>query len=219
METKTALEVLAYIQGNLNAPKSQYNSFGKYHYRSCEDILGAAKPLLKEAGAVLILSDNITPIGERYYVQARATLLTGKDDSITCTAFAREAMTKKGMDEAQITGSASSYARKYALNGLFAIDDTKDADATNDHGKKPVRTSATPPQRDAEGFLKPTPTILPEDRAKSLMAIIGDAPGMPELKEYFASHWPEIEKLPAELKNQVINAKNKRKAGLEKELE
>ncbi len=211
-------DVLAYIQANLNAPKGQYNSFGKYHYRSCEDILGAVKPLLKEAKAFLTITDDIILVGERYYVKATAVLNVGKD-GISSIAYAREAMTKKGMDEAQITGSASSYARKYALNGLFAIDDTKDADATNDHGKKtPPKTTPTAPQRNAEPFLQPTPTIDPVDQAKSFIAIIGDAPGMEELKEYFASHWPEIQKLPAELKSQVMDAKNKRKAELEKEM-
>ena len=211
-------QTLSWFQTELNAPKCQFNSFGKYKYRSCEDILSALKPMLKETGASLILDDEIVAILDRVYIKATATLRIGTD-VFSATGFAREAETKKGMDEAQITGSASSYARKYALNGLFAIDDTKDADATNDHGKKtPPKTTATPPQSDEEGFLQPTPTIDPVDQAKSFIAIIGDAPGMEELKEYFASHWPEIQKLPAELKNQVMNAKNKRKAELEKDM-
>ena len=113
------------IQKELKAPKGQYNNFGKYKYRSCEDIVEAVKPLLD--GAVLLLSDEIVQIGERYYVEASATFSDGKE-SITIKAQAREAEHKKGMDESQVTGAASSYARKYALNGLFAIDDTKDAD-------------------------------------------------------------------------------------------
>lgn len=123
------------IQSRLKAPKGQFNSFGKYNYRNCEDILEAVKPLLKELGATLVISDEIVEMGGRFYVKATATLTDG--DMITkATAYAREAADKKGMDEAQITGSASSYARKYALNGLFLIDDTKDADSTNTHGKE-----------------------------------------------------------------------------------
>lgn len=125
--------VLNKIQTSLVAPKGQYNSFGKYSYRSCENILEALKPLLKEHEATLILSDEIIEIGGRVYVKAVATL-TAKDQSWQATAFAREPENKKGADESQITGAASSYSRKYALNGLFAIDDNKDADATNTHG-------------------------------------------------------------------------------------
>ena len=119
------MKLLNEIQKNLKAPKGQYNNFGKYSYRSCEDILEAVKPLLGET--VLLITDEIVQIGDRYYIKATVTL---KDDvgEISVSAFARESLTKKGMDESQITGAASSYARKYALNGLFCIDDTKDAD-------------------------------------------------------------------------------------------
>ena len=120
-------EVLQNIQAKLKAPKGQFNNFGGYNYRNCEDILEAVKPLLAENNATLMLSDNVVNIGERYYVKTTATLCVGSE-AIETTAFAREEETKKGMDAAQITGAASSYARKYALNGLFAIDDTKDAD-------------------------------------------------------------------------------------------
>ena len=116
------------IQSQLKAPKGQFNSFGKYKYRSCEDIVEAVKPLLAEAGYHLILSDDIIAVGDRVYVKAAATVFNGTDVLGTATAFAREPQDKKGMDASQITGTASSYARKYALNGLFAIDDTKDAD-------------------------------------------------------------------------------------------
>lgn len=122
------------VQSRLKAPKSQYNSFGKYKYRSCEDILEAVKPLLAENGLVLTVSDEITETAGRVYIRATATVTDG-EDSISNSALAREDETKKGMDGAQVTGTASSYARKYALNGLLAIDDTKDADAVNDHGK------------------------------------------------------------------------------------
>lgn len=126
---------LQLIQSELKAPKGQYNSFGKYHYRSCEDIVEAAKPILAKHGIALILSDEVNLIGGRYYIKATAKIvdLSGKTLAETC-AFAREEETKKGMDASQITGTASSYARKYALNGLFAIDDAKDADS-NDYKK------------------------------------------------------------------------------------
>jgi len=124
------------IQSELKAPKGQTNKFGGYKYRSCEDILTALKPLLSKWSCTLAISDDIVEVGGRVYVKATATLASSENDySINVSGFAREAEAKKGMDDAQITGSASSYARKYALNGLFAIDDTKDADATNTHGK------------------------------------------------------------------------------------
>jgi len=119
------------IQTRLVAHKTQYNSFGKYKYRSCEDILAAVKPLLADTGCTLTLSDEILLIGSRFYVKATATLANTKGDVASTSALAREEEEKKGMDGSQITGTASSYARKYALNGLFAIDDTADADALN----------------------------------------------------------------------------------------
>lgn len=121
------MKALIEIQKELKAPKGQYNSFGKYKYRSAEDILEAVKPLLHKNGSQLTLSDEIVLIGDRYYVKALAALTDGTDHIEVC-AYAREDLDKKGMDGSQITGTASSYARKYALNGLFLIDDTKDAD-------------------------------------------------------------------------------------------
>jgi len=138
------------IQAELKAPKGQTNKFGGYRYRSCEDILTALKPLLAQYTCTLAISDDIVEVGGRVYVKATATLASTScedDYTINVSGFAREAETKKGMDDAQITGSASSYARKYALNGLFAIDDTKDPDATNNHGSnlpKPVTKKQTP---------------------------------------------------------------------------
>ena len=119
---------LSIIQSELKAPKGQFNSFGKYKYRSCEDIVEAVKPVLLKYNFALIITDELVLIGERYYIKATAVITNGTI-SYNASAFAREEETKKGMDCSQITGSASSYARKYALNGLFAIDDTKDADA------------------------------------------------------------------------------------------
>jgi len=130
-------EKLANVQSALKAPKSQYNSFGKYNYRSCEDIVESVKPLLKENGLVLTMSDEIEMVANRIYVKATVQVTdTAEGNSISVSAFAREEESKKGMDGSQVTGTSSSYARKYALNGLFAIDDTKDADATNNHGKE-----------------------------------------------------------------------------------
>ena len=139
-ELKTITEKLLTVQSKLKAPKNQKNSFGNYNYRSCEDIIEGVKPLLKEVGLILNLSDEITLIGDRYYLKAKASVSDG-ESVVEIFGYAREALNKKGMDESQITGTASSYARKYALNGLFAIDDTKDADATNDHKPQPVKKS------------------------------------------------------------------------------
>jgi len=134
-------EKLLNIQAELKVPKNQYNSFGKYHYRSCEDILEGLKPLLTKYKATLIVNDEIVQIGDRYYVKATATLIDVEGEGRECissTAFAREDEKKTGMDLSQLTGSTSSYARKYALNGLFAIDDTKDSDATNKHDTEQI---------------------------------------------------------------------------------
>lgn len=127
-------DILSKIQSELKAPKGQYNSFGKYSYRSCEDILEALKPLLAEHGATITISDTVEAVLDRIYIKATATLTAG-GETIAVTAFAREEDAKKGMDASQVTGAASSYARKYALNGLFAIDDTNDSDTTNTGSK------------------------------------------------------------------------------------
>ena len=130
------INVLQAIQTELKAPKGQFNKFGNYKYRSCEDILEAVKPILAKYGANLILTDDIQMIGERFYVRATAVLRVGDDVIGNTTAFAREPEDKKGMDASQITGTASSYARKYALNGLLLIDDTKDEDSNELHEEK-----------------------------------------------------------------------------------
>ena len=146
-------EKLTKIQSELKAPKSQRNNFGKYNYRSCEDILEAVKPIAHKYGCSVLLSDEIRLIGDRVYVEAKAILACGSDE-IGVKASAREPEAKKGMDESQITGAASSYARKYALNGLFAIDDTKDADATNDHSSKPKHKKLAELKPNTEAFKK-----------------------------------------------------------------
>lgn len=146
MSEKTNIyQKLMSVQSELKAPKNQYNSFGKYNYRSCEDILEGLKPLLKANKAIIILNDVIEQIGDRYYIKAVAAFVdieTG--EKLEVTALAREEESKKGMDGSQVTGTASSYARKYALNGLFCIDDTKDADATNKHGKDENKGNVAP---------------------------------------------------------------------------
>jgi hypothetical protein len=134
-EKHSIVTILTNVQSRLKAPKGQTNSFGNYKYRSCEDIVEAVKPLLFEHGAYLNVSDTIELIGDRYYVKATAAVHSAAGD-ISATAYAREPLAKKGMDEAQVTGATSSYARKYALNGLFAIDDTKDADSQDNSEKK-----------------------------------------------------------------------------------
>lgn len=132
------MEALTKIQALLKAPKNQYNKFGGYKYRSCEDILEALKPLLAAHKATLTISDDIVMVADRIYVKATATIKSG-DEVESVTAFAREPLDKKGMDASQITGTASSYARKYALNGLFLIDDAKDADTDEYHEQTAVK--------------------------------------------------------------------------------
>lgn len=138
------LKRVGMAQAELKAPKNQYNSFGKYNYRSCEDILEAAKPINKKYGLVLLLTDKPVCIGQRYYIEATARLYDIESEQfIEATASARESDTKKGMDDSQVTGTASSYARKYALNGLYNIDDTKDAD-TDAYKKQTTNTTSAP---------------------------------------------------------------------------
>ena len=183
------MKELIAIQSELKAPKGQTNKFGGYNYRSCEDILEAVKPLLAKHNAALTLSDEIVRIGDDTFVKATATFYSSSDP-VSVSAFARHPRDKKGMDDSQITGATSSYARKYALNGLFCIDDTKDADATNDHGKggngnsgagngsTGMTTGQTPkaaPQAPAQPR-KPAAPATPEDRAAIMvkyMASIG----------------------------------------------
>ena len=132
---------LVKVQNELKAPKSQFNKFGNYAYRNCEDILEALKPLLNEVKAIVNISDEIVLVGERYYVRATVKFIDAETGEVVeASAMAREEESKKGMDSSQLTGSTSSYARKYALNGLFAIDDTKDADTTNTHDKGNVKS-------------------------------------------------------------------------------
>lgn len=165
------MNTLAKIQAAVKAPKGQFNSFGKYKYRSCEDIVEAIKPVINPLGFYLTLSDEIVNIGERFYIKATATVSNG-EEGFSVSAFAREEENKKGMDGAQVTGAASSYARKYALNGLFAIDDTKDADATNDHSTQEVKKpEVDPADKSALKQLVYDSDLTPEEREKAFAAI------------------------------------------------
>ena len=129
-------------QNRLKAPKNQFNKFGNYAYRNCEDILEALKPILAEVKAVVNMSDEVVLVGERYYIKATVKFIDAETGEVVeASAMAREEENKKGMDSSQLTGSTSSYARKYALNGLFAIDDTKDSDTTNTHGKEDSKSN------------------------------------------------------------------------------
>ena len=162
-------EKLLTIQSELKAPKGQYNSFGKYKYRSCEDILEAVKPLLKANNCYLTICDELIQVGERYYIKATATITDVEAAAeISNSAYARESESKSGMDASQITGTASSYARKYALNGLFCIDDTKDAD-TDEHAQQTGKTAAkkTAPKKVTEEQIAVIRTIA-ESQGKEL---------------------------------------------------
>lgn len=179
---------LATIQHTLNAPKGQYNNFGKYHYRSCEDILEGVKPLLD--GLFLSISDEIVLIGDRYYVKSTATITDG-ETSHSATAMAREALDKKGMDEAQITGATSSYARKYCLNGLFGIDDSKDADS-NEH--KQQQNNAKPQHQQQN--IKPAPDAALAAFTEAAMK----KATLEELKQAFAKAWQMLDGTPEQQK-------------------
>jgi len=196
---------LAQIQKDLKAPKGQRNTFGNYNYRSCEDITNAVKPLLD--GLVLHMTDSPWQVGDRIYIKATASVIDEEGQMISSDGFAREAQTKKKMDEAQITGSASSYARKYALNGLLAIDDTKDSDATNDHGRGGSTAPSKPPS---------TPRKSPkvsEAQLKLIHKLLSEVNGDREkIKEHF-----EIESmrdLTVSQANDVVKKLLKRKAEL-----
>ena len=153
MKEKNIYEKLMYIQAKLKAPKGQYNKYGGYNFRSCEDILEGLKPLLQECEVALLISDDIVMIGDRYYIKATVKLVDNEKAEVIATAYARETEHRSGMDNAQVTGATSSYARKYALNGLFCIDDTKDPDALEysiqQSGQKKTKT-AEPDRQTAE---------------------------------------------------------------------
>ena len=161
------MKKLIAIQADLKAPKGNYNSFGKYSYRSCEDILEAVKPLLAREECILTITDDIVQVGDRFYIKATARITDGTE-TMEVTAFAREEKEKKGMDGSQVTGTASSYARKYALNGLFLIDDNKDAD-TDEYAKTGQQTGKSEqPARKPEALATEAEKKLVTDRCKQL---------------------------------------------------
>lgn len=173
------------IQQTLNAPKGQYNKFGGYSYRSAEDILEAVKPLLQNV--TLMVSDEIVLIGDRYYVKATATLSDG-EDSISATAFAREEKEQKGMTAGQLTGATSSYARKYALNGLFCIDDAKDLDTdayAKQTGQRPRQQKNQPKQQPQQQKAPPNP----DEVLARFCDAAAKAPDEKALKDIFAKCW------------------------------
>ena len=164
------MKELINIQAGLKAPKDKRNTFGGYNYRSCESILEAVKPLLKAEACTLTINDDIVQVGERYYIKATATLRNSSGESVSATALAREEETKKGMDAAQVTGAASSYARKYALNGLFAIDDTKDPD-TDEHYKR----THQPEQKPKAKLIINDAMIDNKDRLNKMLKVLEEA--------------------------------------------
>lgn len=172
---------LTALQAELRAPKNQHNKFGGYNYRSCEDILEAVKPLLVKYGLNLTISDDIVQIGERYYVRATATVRDIESDkSISTSALAREPFESKGMSEPQITGSASSYSRKYALNALFLIDDVKDADTNEAHNEKEAR-SAKPVRKNPDA---PSVNEIITDKEKAVLKSMCEKAGV-KPEEFF----------------------------------
>lgn len=173
------------IQQELKAPKGQYNSFGKYKYRSCEDILEAVKPLLAEHGFVLLLNDEILSLGTRFYIKATASIVDSEGKTIAQTsALAREEETKKGMDGSQITGAASSYARKYALNGLFAIDDNKDSDTTNTQSKEQKTKSTPSPRGEGRGEVS-TNLQTPTNEDLEIYQTLSNIDDIEDVKSYY----------------------------------
>lgn len=178
------------IQQTLNAPKGQYNKFGGYSYRSAEDILEAVKPLLQNV--TLMVSDEIVLIGDRYYVKATATLSDG-EDSISATAFAREEKEQKGMTAGQLTGATSSYARKYALNGLFCIDDAKDLDTdayAKQTGQQPRQQKNQPKQQPQQPKAQPNP----DEVLARFCDAAAKAPDANKLREIFGKCWKLLPK-------------------------
>ena len=189
------------VQTQLKAPKNQYNIFGKYYYRSCEDITEAVKPLLAEENLVMTISDELTLIGDRYYIKATVTVIDGETgEKHEVHAYAREAESKKGMDESQITGAASSYARKYALNGMFAIDDTKDSDATNTHGKNENNNQNI----DKQTIAAITSFIKRDDKAKNIAVSFLKTKGFSNFDGLHELSQEEADKLLGKIKSVVM---------------
>jgi hypothetical protein len=190
------MKELIEIQSRLKAPKNQYNEFGKYNYRNAEDIMEAVKPILKELGCSLIVSDRIEHIGDRYYIVATARVKNSSGETEEAIAYAREGDEgRNGMNPAQVSGSTSSYARKYALNGLFCIDDNKDPDATNTHDEnhdKNAQSAAQPAEIDIK---KAEAEIIACKDGKTLSAVWGRYKNLPNNAEVEKIVKAQMEKL------------------------
>ena len=182
---------LATIQSRLKAPKNQYNAFGKYKYRSCEDILEALKPLANEQGCTITIEDSPIMVGEWHYIQATATLSDGYN-SKSVKAYARESETKSGMDSSQITGTASSYARKYALNGLFAIDDTKDADTMDNRQKAEPKAETDPTSNELAKVKAQLKQAKTADEIKNVLSLYLYSELKEQVKELCKSRGKEL---------------------------
>lgn len=200
------MKELVEIQYKLKAPKSQFNSFGKYNYRNLEDITEAAKPIMASLGCYLLMSDSIELVGDRHYVCATATIYNAEGANLSVKAYARESLDKKGMDFAQITGATSSYARKYALNGLFAIDDTKDADSTNEHGNSASQQVKQQP-RQAPQQQPQAATQAQIDEIDNLG--VDKAAAIAWVNGHYGTNYAAIEDLPAQYAQAIINGKKK----------
>lgn len=205
-------KILSKIQADLKVPKGQFNNFGKYNYRSCEDIVEAVKPLLHAEDIALLLSDEVVQVGNRIYVKATATITKG-ETSLSVTAYAREAEERKGMDDSQITGTASSYARKYALNGLFAIDDTKDAD-TDEHTEGRKKEEAKPEKKQDKKDEIPEFTPEPPLTFDELRNKILEAKAIPHLKNVWVKYAEDIKLLSADETKRLTAVKDEKKKEL-----
>lgn len=194
-------EKLAAIQAEIHSPKSEYNAFGKYAYRTAEAILEAVKPFLKAQGCVLNCSDDLVLIGDRYYIKTTATITCVEDGSeISTTAWAREELDKKGMDQSQVTGASSSYARKYALNGLLCIDNTPDSDATNTTERKDEKPAAQRKRQAPAPAAKLLPSQDPALWQKWVVAIAEGRPtksGKDSRQAYIENYHPTQDEINA----------------------
>lgn len=200
-------EKIVAVQGALKATKNQRNTFANFNYRSCEDILEALKPLLKEHGLYQIISDEVLLIGERFYIKATVTVYGKPGELLTASALAREPLAKKGYDEAQITGATSSYARKYALNGMWMIDDNKDADHDDSNCKtKPAVQGKSVHQENAA-------QRTPAEQEAAAKKLLNSSKNLDDLK----TNWNKIykSKLSSEAKSNLEIIKNDRKAEIE----
>ena len=218
MAENSIIKSLIEIQAELKAPKDKTNTFGKYKYRSCESILEAVKPLLKKHGLVIRMTDKPVNIGERYYIEATVTLMNEAGAGVSTTAYAREADGKSGMDPAQLTGACSSYARKYALNGLFAIDDTKDPDTNEfqeeNKAKKPAQKKEAKPDfgtaseqaKEVTGVELPFAIDMPDAEIKLRELMQKDGITEEQVLNAFKGKYSAIENIePEAIEKQIIN--------------